>query len=95
MTDPDTYTVPAGPTDEDFTSIVAFIGARLQPLIDTSYGTETWPAVNALNDVVHSIHGGALAELKRGERASFSFFTLTTIARRWRDHPDYQESWRP
>jgi hypothetical protein len=80
MSEQPTRTVP--PSIEDFDSIISFITARLEPLRRSSYDSEMEPAL------------AAEVEMRDRQSAAFEFHQLHLIARRWRDHPDYQKKWR-
>lgn len=84
------------PTKDDIEALVAFIYAQVDPLRDAaSYGSDEERAFQALADVVTVIHGVAEFRIEAGKDCTMLHHYLTTIARRWKSHPDYRPEWRP
>lgn len=93
----DAYQIPPVPTAEHIESVAAFITARLDPMISSAYGTDAYPALNALNDVTHYLVGRSEGAREGGDDVSVIGVadTLAVIARRWEAHPDFLKGRRP
>lgn len=92
---PDTYTPPPAKTMDDIDKVIAFIKARVTPLLNKAeFGSDEGRAYQALLDLTAVTRGAAQAEIKHGDDPSMPHFYLTVAARQWHDHPDFLPEWR-
>ena len=90
------YTPPPPRTIEDVEDLVSFIQARVTPLRDAArYNSEEFRAFQSLIDVAAFMLGAAQSVSLRGESPAMEYYYLAQIARRWHDHTDFKQSWRP
>lgn len=94
----DAYTPPPAKTMDDIGKVIAFIKARVTPLLnkaeaDCRFDSDEVRAYQALLDMAAVMKGSAKAEIAHGDNPSMPHFYLTVAARQWRNHPDFEPDW--
>ncbi|MFF4409769.1 hypothetical protein [Streptomyces sp. NPDC001404] len=84
-------------TAEDFAHLADFLYARTDPLLlARPLGGGLDPALQALNDVIRTLLGQALAfrEWHNEPALAGTWDALLTLAQPWRDDPGFHPAWQ-